>query len=69
MNKGQQKMKQSTIERIIVNHDHNKLTYIGAYAYKINGNYIIRCNRADLGRHWIDSNGNMFDGWKKVEKI
>lgn len=62
-------MKKTTINRIAENSDLGRITYIGHYAYVTKWNEfrqtwdICRCHRDDLGREWIDSNGNIYTGW------
>lgn len=68
-------MKKTTINRIIDNHGSRKLTYIGAYAYKLQWHpmagkcYIVRCKREYLGREWLDWEGNIVNGWEWIQPI
>lgn len=68
-------MKQSTISRITNNHSNGKLTYIGIYAYDIQFHpmagkcYITRCKREHIGREWLDSWGNVVNGWEWLQPI
>lgn len=68
-------MKQSTIDRIINNHNNRKLTHIGAYIYDIqwhpldNKWYIRRCKKDNIGREWLDWKGNVISGWEWIQPI
>lgn len=59
-------MKTTTIEKIIRNGHYN--TVIGRYTYRFDAfrRAIIRCKTEDIGRAWIDSDGNQYDGWETV---
>ena len=43
----------------------NRNTIIGAYTYTRNlyTGEILRCKTDDIGREWIDWQGNRFDAW------
>lgn len=58
-------MKKTTIEKIVNN---PKDTVIGRYTYHYDAwtGKIYRCLTTDIGRRWIDSEGNQFDGWKEI---
>lgn len=62
-------MKKTTIDRINANTSEGRDTYIGCYAYRTKYDItrkvwdIARCHKDDLGRQWIDSNGNIRSGW------
>lgn len=57
-----------TVDRIISRAPAS--TTIGAYTYRVDADgYIIRCASEDIGRRWIDSNGNISDAWVRVAKI
>lgn len=62
-------MKKTTIDRINANSCRGRNTYIGRYAYITRWDEsrqvwdICRCHRDDLGREWIDRNGNIYTGW------
>lgn len=68
-------MKQSTVNRIISNYSRGKSTYIGVYAYSIQWHpmtskcFIIRCKRDDVGREWLDWEGNIVNGWEWLQPI
>lgn len=68
-------MKQLTISHIINNHNNGKLTYIGIYAYDIQFHpmagkcYIIRCKRGNEFIEWLDSWGNVVNGWEWLQPI
>ncbi len=56
-------MKQSTVERIQL----QGKVIIGQYTYKATETgEIIRCKTNEVGRMWIDFEGNQYDGWEKV---
>lgn len=38
------------------------------YAYDVNTGEIKRCKSDDYGRQWIDSDGEMYDGWETIHK-
>ena len=61
-------MKNETIKRIIKATACNETVTIGAYTYKANlhTGEILRCKTADIGRMWIDSDGNRTTAWKVV---
>lgn len=68
-------MKQSTINRIIKNHEERKNTYIGNFVYKLQWHpmvektFIIRCKREDEGREWLDWEGNIVNGWEWLQPL
>lgn len=73
-------MKQTTIDKIIretgngvySNNDFGfKGTVIGRYTYRFNVNTgeIIRCKTEDIGRMWIDADGNRSDAWDVVAQM
>jgi hypothetical protein len=68
MKKGNKKMKNTTIQKIIEAATRNQTVTIGAYTYKadLNTGEISRCLTSDVGRVWIDSNGNRTTNWKVV---
>lgn len=61
-------MKKTTIQKIIDAATRNQTVTIGAYTYKANlhTGEILRCKTADLGRMWIDNNGNRTTAWMVV---
>lgn len=61
-------MKKTTIDRITRNAEMNRNTIIGAYTYTRNlyTGEILRCKTDDIGREWIDWQGNRFDAWYVV---
>lgn len=65
-------MKQTTIDKIIRNAVENRIdTVIGKYTYRFNVNTgkIIRCKTEDIGRMWIDAEGNRSDAWVVVAQM
>ncbi len=67
-------MKTSFIEKIVREHNEGKqYTLHGKYAYSIrwhpmtNKLLVIRCKREDLGREWIDADGNQYNGWEWLD--
>lgn len=68
-------MKQSTINRIINNHNNGKATYIGKYVYNLQFHpmagkcYITRCKRENVGREWLNWEGNVVNGWEWIQPI
>ena len=65
-------MKQTTIDKIIRNAVENRIdTVIGKYTYRFNVNSgkISRCKTEDIGRMWIDAEGNRSDAWVVVAQI
>lgn len=72
--KGNKTMKTSFIEKIVREHNEGKqYTLHGEYAYSIqwhpmaNKLLVIRCKREDLGREWIDADGNQYNGWEWLD--
>ena len=65
-------MKQTTIEKIIRNAVENRAdTVIGKYTYRFNvsSGKISRCKTEDIGRMWIDAEGNRSDAWVVVAQM
>ena len=65
-------MKQTTIDKIIRNAVENRIdTVIGKYTYRFNVNTgkISRCKTEDIGRMWIDTDGNRSDAWVVVAQM
>lgn len=64
-------MKESTIKRIIKAAYYYEDVIIGAYTYRadLQTGKIFRCKTSDIGRMWIDSNGNRTTAWKVVAHI
>ena len=65
-------MKQTTIDKIIRNAVENRIdTVIGKYTYRFNVNSgkISRCKTVDIGRMWIDAEGNRSDAWVVVAQM
>lgn len=61
-------MNKKTVDRIISRAPAS--TTIGAYTYRVDADgYIIRCASEDVDRRWIDSDGNVYDAWVRVDKI
>lgn len=56
------------ILRIISNYGIGRDTVIGRYTYKVNAwtGDILRSKTADIGRQWIDHDGNRYDSWQIV---
>ena len=62
-------MKQTSIDKIIRNAVENRIdTVIGKYTYRfdVNTGDITRCKTDDIGRAWLDYEGNRCDGWEVV---
>lgn len=61
-------MTKATIERI-----RNSYTpvVIGKYTYKadFNKGEILRCKTEDIGREWIDKEGNRYSAWEVVAHL
>lgn len=65
-------MKQTTIDKIIRNAVESRIdTVIGKYTYRFNVNSgkISRCKTEDIGRMWIDTEGNRSDAWVVVAQM
>ena len=68
-------MKQRTINRIISNYSNEKSTYIGIYVYSLQWHpmagkwFIIRCKRKNVGREWLDWEGNVVNDWEWLQPI
>lgn len=72
--KGSKAVKTSFIDKIVREHNEGKqYTLHGEYAYSIrwhpmtNKLLVIRCKREDLGREWIDADGNQYNGWELLD--
>lgn len=41
---------------------------IGRYTYRLNqmSGEVLRCKTEDIGRMWIDHDGNQFDAWQVI---
>lgn len=62
-------MKRTSIDKIIRNAVENRIdTVIGKYTYRfdVNTGDITRCKTDDIGRAWLDYEGNRCDGWEVV---
>ena len=61
-------MKDTTIKRIIKAACSNETVKIGSYTYKANlhTGEILRCKTSDIGRMWIDRDGNRTTAWEVV---
>lgn len=65
-------MKKATANRIINNtRPGGPYVIIGRYSYCYDfwRHVIRRCKTDDVGRAWIDSDGNQFDAWEDVLEV
>lgn len=63
-------MKETTLQRIRDNTANGRTTVIGAYTFKVDylTGDILRAKTEDIGRMWIDHNGNRTTAWEVVVK-
>lgn len=64
-------MKAEMRSKILENAAAGRKTVIGRYTYDVSrydGRTIIRCLTEDIGREWIDSEGNQHDAWQPVRE-
>lgn len=69
------KMKQTTIDRIIKNHDAGKVTHIGNYTYDIQFHpmvgkcFVVRCPKGKEEVEFLNPEGIVVNYWEWIEKI